>query len=194
MGSVEALSESVEKLSSDHNITVQVIHKDVGDINESDVILADASNAVIIGFFVTTLAAAKELAKKEGVEIKIYHIIYEVVDMIKAAMEGLLEPEIEEVKIGEAEVRQVFNVASENKIIAGCYMRQGKVYQDSIAVVKRGGYEILRSDIDTLRRFKETVKEVKEGYECGVAVVDYKEAREGDVIEFYEERQKVKKL
>jgi len=194
IGSVEALSEAIEKISSDNGIQVQVIHKDVGDITESDVLLADASNAVVIGFFVSVLPAAKDLAKQEGVEIKIYHIIYEVVDSIKAAMEGLLEPEYELVEIGEAEVRQVFKVESENVNIAGSYMRKGKAYQDSTAVVKRNGYEVLRAEVKTLKRFKDSVKEVKEGYEFGVVVEGYKEPVMGDTIIFYEERQKLKKL
>ncbi|HPI02587.1 MAG TPA: translation initiation factor IF-2 [Candidatus Goldiibacteriota bacterium] len=194
IGSVEALSEAIEKISSDNGIQVQVIHKDVGDITESDVLLADASDAVVIGFFVSVLPAAKDLAKQEGVEIKIYHIIYEVVDSIKAAMEGLLEPEYELVEIGEAEVRQVFKVESENVNIAGSYMRKGKAYQDSTAAVKRNGYELLRAEVKTLKRFKDTVKEVKEGYEFGVVVEGYKEPAVGDTIIFFEERQKLKKL
>lgn len=194
IGSVEALSEAIEKISTDSGIQVQVIHKDVGDITESDVLLADASDAVVIGFFVSVLPAAKDLAKQEGVEIKIYHIIYEVVDSIKAAMEGLLEPEYEFVEIGEAEVRQVFKVESEGVNIAGSYMKKGKAYQDSTAVVKRNGYELLKAEVKTLKRFKDTVKEVKEGYEFGVVVEGYKEPAVGDMVIFYEERQKLKKL
>jgi translation initiation factor IF-2 len=193
-GSVGALSDSISKLSAESEINVQIIHKDVGDITESDVLLADASNAVIIGFFVAVNSAAKELAKKEDVEIKIYHIIYEVVDAIKASMEGLLEPEYEQVKIGEAEVRQIFKMVSEDKFIAGSYIKSGNAYNDSIAAVYRGGYEILKGNVLSLRRFKDSVKEVKEGYECGVIVEGYREPKEGDVIVFYEERQKVKKL
>ncbi len=193
-GSVGALSDSISKLSAESEINVQIIHKDVGDITESDVLLADASNAVIIGFFVAINSAAKELAKKEDVEIKIYHIIYEVVDAIKAAMEGLLEPEYEQVKIGEAEVRQIFKMVSEDKFIAGSYIKSGNAYNDSVAAVYRGGYEILKGNVLSLRRFKDSVKEVKEGYECGVIVDGYREPKEGDVIVFYEERQKVKKL
>jgi len=193
-GSIGALSDSISKLSAESDINVNIIHSDVGDITESDVLLADASNAVIIGFFVAINSAAKELAKKEGVEIKIYHIIYEVVDAIKAAMEGMLEPEYEQVKIGEAEVRQIFKVVSEDKFIAGSYVKSGNAYNDSIASVYRGGYEILKGNVSSLRRFKDTVKEVKEGYECGVIIEGYREPKEGDVIVFYEERQKVKKL
>jgi translation initiation factor IF-2 len=193
IGSVEALTEAVEKLSVDSEIKVQVIHKDVGDVTESDVLLADASDAVIIGFFVSVLASARELAKAEGVEIKIYHIIYEVVDAIKAAMDGLLEPVYELVEIGEAEVRQTFKVESEGVTIAGCYMRKGKAYQDSTASVKRNGYEILKADVTSLKRFKDNVKEVKEGFECGIVIAGYKEPAAGDIISLYEERQVVKK-
>ncbi len=194
IGSIEAIVDSISRISTEANISAQVIHRDVGDITENDVLLADASNAVIIGFFVSTLPAAKELAAKEGVEIKIYHIIYEVVDAIKAAMAGLLEPEYEKVKIGEAEVRQTFKVESENMTIAGSYMRSGKGYHDSPCVVIRGGHEILTSTVTSLKRFKDNVKEVKEGYECGVVINDYKEPREGDTIVFFEDVQKVRKL
>ena len=136
----------------------------------------------------------KELAAKEGVEIKIYHIIYEVIDSIKAAMAGLLEPEYEKVKIGEAEVRQTFKVESENMIIAGSYMKSGKGYHDSPCTVIRGGREMLNTQVSSLKRFKDNVKEVKEGYECGVVINDYKEPHEGDIIVFYENVQKVRKL
>lgn len=194
IGSIEAISDAITKLSAETNIIVNIIHKDVGDITETDVLLADASDAVVIGFFVAVNSAAKELAAKEGVEIKIYHIIYEVVDAIKAAVAGLLEPEYEEVRCGEAEVRQFFSVESEGIVIAGCYMRAGKTYHDCTAVVIRGGKEIMRGDITSLKRFKDSVKEVKEGYEFGLVVKGYKDVKEGDVIIFFQEVQKVKKL
>ncbi len=193
-GSIEALGDAILRLSSETEINVQIIHKDVGDITESDVLLADASNAIIIGYFVSVLPAAKELAKTEGVEIKMYHIIYEVVDAIKAAMEGLLEPEYETVKIGEAEVRQTFKIVSDNVIIAGCYIKTGKAYHDSTVSIFRGGMEILKTNVKSLHRFKDTVKEVKEGYECGVVAENYPEPKEGDVILFFEERQKLRKI
>jgi translation initiation factor IF-2 len=194
IGSLEAISDAISKLSAETDVNINIIHKDVGDITETDVLLADASDAVVIGFFVTANAAAKELASKEGVEIKIYHIIYEVVDAIKAAVAGLLEPEYEEVRIGDAEVRQFFNVESEGVVIAGCYMRTGKTYHDCTAVVIRGGKEVLRAEITSLKRFKDNVKEVKEGYEFGVVIKGYKEVKEGDVIVFFQEVQKVRKI
>jgi translation initiation factor IF-2 len=194
IGALEAISDAITKLSSETNVNINIIHKDVGDITETDVLLADASDAVVIGFFVATLAAAKELAIKEGVEIKIYHIIYEVVDAIKAAVAGMLEPEYEEIRIGEAEVRQAFKIESEETVIAGSYMRSGKTYHDCAASVIRGGKEILKEDITSLKRFKDNVKEVKEGYEFGVVVKGYKDVKEGDVIIFYQEVQKVKKV
>ncbi len=194
IGSAEALYESIMKLSSESDIKVEIIHKDVGDITESDVLLADASNAIIIGFFVSVIPAAAEIAKEEGVEIKIYHIIYDVVNSIKAALEGLLEPEYEQIKIGEAVVRQVFKVLSENKTIAGCYMQNGKTYNDSLAAVFRNGYEILRGKITSLKRFKDNAKEVKEGFEFGLVVDKYNDVKENDKIVFLEEVQKVKKL
>ena len=194
IGSIEAIVDSISRISTEENIGVQVIHRDVGDITETDVLLADASDAVIIGFFVSALPAAKELAIKEGVEIKIYHIIYEVVDSIKAAMSGMLEPIYEKVKIGEAEVRQIFKVESENMTIAGSYMKTGKGYHDSPVSVIRGGREILSSNVTSLKRFKDNVKEVKEGYECGIVISNYPEPKEGDAIVFFEEIQKVRNI
>jgi translation initiation factor IF-2 len=194
IGSIEAIVDSISRISTEENISVQVIHRDVGDITETDVLLADASDAVIIGFFVSALPAAKELAVKEGVEIKIYHIIYEVVDSIKAAMSGMLEPVYEKVKIGEAEVRQIFKVESENMTIAGCYLKSGKAYHDSSVSIIRGGREILASNVTSLKRFKDNVKEVKEGYECGIVVDNYPEPKEGDVMVFFEDVQKVRNI
>lgn len=194
IGSLEAISDAITRLSSETNVNINIIHRDVGDITETDVLLADASDAVIIGFFVTTLTAAKELAVKEGVEIKIYHIIYEVVDAIKAAVAGMLEPEYEEIRIGEAEVRQAFKIESEETVIAGSYMRSGKTYHDCTASVIRGGKEILKDDVTSLKRFKDNVKEVKEGYEFGVVIKGYKDVKEGDIIIFFQEVQKVKKI
>lgn len=194
VGSVEAIVDSISRISTESNINVIIIHKDVGDITENDVLLADASDAVIVGFFVSTFPSAKELAVKEGVQIKIYHIIYEVVDAIKAAMAGLLDPVYENVKIGEAEVRQLFKMESENITIAGSYLRSGKAYHDSPVSVIRGGREILKSKVTSLKRFKDNVKEVKEGYECGLVIEGYSEPREGDSVIFYEEVQQVRKI
>ncbi len=194
VGSIEAISDAITKISSETDINIQIIHKDVGDITENDVLLADASNAIVIGFFVTVLPAAKELAIKEGVEIKIYHIIYEVVDAIKASLAGLLEPEYETIKIGEAEVRQRFFIESENKFIAGSYLKYGKVYHDSMVSVFRGNKEILKGVVSSLKRFKDNVKEVKEGFEFGIVIDGYKDIQPGDVIVFYQEVQKVRKI
>ncbi len=194
VGSIEAISDAITKISSETDVNIQIIHKDVGDITENDVLLADASNAIVIGFFVTALPAAKELAVKEGVEIKIYHIIYEVVDAIKASLLGLLEPEYETVKIGEAEVRQRFFIESENKFIAGSYIKYGKVYHDSMVSIFRGNKEIFKGNVSSLKRFKDNVKEVKEGFEFGVVIDGYKDIQPGDVLVFYQEVQKVKKI
>lgn len=193
-GTNEALADALARLSGEGGININIIHKDVGDINENDILLADASDAVVIGFFVSALPAARELAAKEGVEIKIYHLIHEAVDSIKAAMEGLLEPEYEDVKIGEAEVRQVFKIESENIVIAGSYMKAGKAYHDSIVVIYRGGREFMKSRVSSLKRFKDSVKEVKEGYECGLIIENYAEPLANDQVLFYEAVQKVRKL
>lgn len=194
VGSIEAISDAIAKIALETDVNIQIIHKDVGDITENDVLLASASNAIIIGFFVSVLPPAKELAIKEGVEIKIYHIIYEVVDAIKGAILGLLEPEYETVKIGEAEVRQRFFIESENKYIAGSYLKYGKVYHDSMASVFRGNKEIHKGNVISLKRFKDNVKEVKEGFEFGVIIDGYKDVQPGDILVFYQEVQKVRKI
>ncbi len=186
-GSVEALLGSLEKLTQDHHdeLAVRALHTGVGGINESDISLAKASNAVVIGFNVRANAQARELAKQEGVDIRYYNIIYNVIDDMKAILSGMLSPIQREEYLGQAEIREVFNITKVGKI-AGCMMVAG--------MVKRGaGVRLLRDDVvihegmlKTLKRFKDEVKEVKEGMECGMAFANYDDIKQGDMIECFE--------
>ncbi len=182
-GSVEALQKSLEDLSIE-DVRVSVIHTGIGAINVSDVNLAKASGAVIIGFHVTPLADARELAEKEGVEIRTYKLIYDVIDDVRAAMVGLLEPEKEEVPIGKAEVRKVFKI-SKVGIVAGCYVLEGKVEKDAKVRVYRGKEEIADTEIESLKRFDKSVSEVEAGYECGIKLLNFDNVAEGDILSFY---------
>ncbi len=189
-GSIEALSDSLIKLSVE-SIQVNVIHKAVGQIVESDVLLASASDAIIIGFQVRPSGAARELAVKEGVEIKTYSIIYEAIDEIKSAMEGMLEPTREEKIVAELEVRETFKI-SKLGTIAGCYVTSGTLHRNSFVRVIRDGIVIYpikegsTGEIGTLKRFKDDVKEVKSGLECGVLIKNFNDIKTGDIIEGYE--------
>ena len=189
-GSVEALSDSLIKLSIE-SIQVNVIHKAVGAIAESDVLLASASDAIIIGFQVRPSSGAKALAEKEGVEIKTYSIIYEAIEHVKAAMEGLLDTIKEEKVVGVLQVREIFKM-SKIGTIAGCYVQEGKITRNSGIRVIRDGIVIFPNkegafaDITSLKRFKEDVKEVKSGMECGLTVKNFNDIIENDVIEVYE--------
>ncbi len=181
-GSVEALIQSLMELSGDR-VKVRVIHTGVGEVNESDVILASASNAIIVGFHVGQGEKARGLGKEQNVDIRLYHVIYDAISDIKKATEGLLEPEITEVTVGKAEVRQVIEV-SKGKV-AGSYVVEGKVVRDSPAKVFRENEEIYRSKVQSLRRFKESVSEVEAGFECGIIMAGFDDYREGDVIEIF---------
>lgn len=182
-GSAEALRDSLEGLSLDE-VRVRVIHSGVGAINQSDVLLARASEAIIVGFHVKPLADARQLADKEGIEIRTYRIIYAAIDDIRAAMLGLLEPEKKEVSLGQAQVRQVFRIPKQG-IIAGCYVTQGQIARDAKVRVMRDGKEIFNGVVGSLKRFKEDVKEVDAGYECGVGIDRIDDLVEGDMLEFY---------
>ncbi|RBP49183.1 translation initiation factor IF-2 [Arenicella xantha] len=183
-GSIEALSESLNKLSTD-DVKVSVVHGMVGAINESDVNLAMASSAVIIGFNVRADAQARKLAEQEDVQIRYYSIIYEVIDDVKAAMEGLLDPEIREDVMGHVEVREVFK-APKIGTIAGCYVTEGVVKRNAHVRIVRDSVVIFEGTIDSLRRFKDDVSEVKMGTECGIGVVNYSDIKVGDQLEIFE--------
>jgi len=191
-GSVEALASSLEKLSNDE-IKVRVIHKSVGAIKETDISLAIASNAIIIGFHLSPNSKFREMAKKEGVDIRTYRIIYEAIDAVKKAMEGMLEPEIKENILSTIEVRQVFK-APKIGTIAGCIVLTGSVKNGSKARVIREDVEIADTKISSLRRQKDDVRDVQAGYECGLTLDNFTDFKEMDRIETYEEIQIARKL
>lgn len=189
-GSIEALKQSLEKISNDE-VKVRVIHGAVGAISEADISLASASNAIIIGFNVRPDTNATILADKESVEIKTYRIIYNAIDDIKAAMEGMLEPDYKEVVLGRAEIRQTYKISNVGTI-AGCYVLTGKLTRNSSIRVIRDGIVINESELASLKRFKDDAKEVPAGYECGLSVEKFNDIKEGDIIEAFE-MQEVKK-
>lgn len=182
-GSEEALKHSLEELSTDE-VKLDVIHSATGNINESDVMLAMVSNAVIIGFHVKTDTKAEDLSKEEDVDLRVYDIIYEAIADIKAAMEGLLEPEEKEVFQGRAQVREIFSASKIGKV-AGCAVIKGTVHRKDKIRVKRGPETVYDGAIDALKRFKDDVKDVKEGFECGISVKGFTDIRVNDVIETY---------
>jgi len=190
-GSLEAIKDSLEKLSTDE-VKLSVIHSQVGDINESDVMLASASNAIIIGFHVNATNEAKALAKQEEVEIRIYNIIYEIVNEIQAAMEGMLEPVIEETFLGRAEVRQVFNV-SKAGVVAGCFISKGRIPRDAVCKLIREKEILYKGKMSSLKHFKDDLKEAKEGFECGISL-GFKDIQKGDLIEAIEVRKVARRL
>lgn len=183
-GSVEALSDSLMKLNSDE-VGVQIIHRGVGAITETDVNLAAASGALIIGFMVHPNLKARELASRENVEIRIYRIIYDVINDVRAALEGMLAPTISEKHVATVEVRQVFRV-SRVGTIAGCYVQSGKIERSNLVRLIRDGQQIYEGQIASLRRFKDDAREIAEGFECGVSIANFQDIKEGDVIEAYQ--------
>jgi translation initiation factor IF-2 len=191
-GSVEALAASLEKLST-KEIKVAVIHKSVGAIKESDINLAEASKALIIGFHLSPNSKIRELARKAGIEIRTYRIIYEVVDAVRSAMEGMLKPEIRETIHANIEVRKVFKV-SKVGVIAGCYVTSGTVNRATKARLIRDDVVVCESKIASLRRVADDVREVSAGQECGLSIENYQDYREGDRIETYEEYEVARKL
>ena len=183
-GSVEALDDSLSQISSEE-VRLNVIHRGVGAISESDVLLASASDAIIIGFNIRPDARAREVAAQEQVDIRLYRVIYEVVEDVKAALSGLLKPAVEEQIAGTAEVRETFQVSSVGTI-AGCYIAEGMINRNSLIRVLRDNVVINEGQIDSLRRFKDDVREVQAGFECGIAVENFNDIKVGDVIEAYE--------
>ena len=185
-GSIEAISTSLEKLTQDNaEVKVRVLHASVGAINESDVTLANASNAMIIGFNVRANPQARDMAKRDGVEIRYYSIIYNVIDDVKQALTGLLAPTLRENFIGYATIREVFNITKVGKV-AGCIITQGQVKRGAGVRLLRDNVVIHEGTLKTLKRFKDEVKEVREGYECGMAFENYDNIQAGDVIEAFE--------
>ena len=182
-GSVEAVRQSLEKLSNDE-VRVRAIHGGVGAINESDVMLANASNAIIVGFNVRPDAGAVSAAEQQEVDIRLYRVIYQAIEEIEAAMKGMLEPEFKETMLGYAEVRQTFKVSSVGTI-AGCYVTQGKIQRNAEIRLVRDGIIIHEGKIDSLKRFKDDAKEVTENFECGIGIENFNDIKEGDVIECF---------
>ena len=182
-GSVEAVKQSLMKLSNDE-VVVKVIHAGVGAINESDVILASASNAIIIGFNVRPDNQAKAVADAENVDLRLYRVIYQAIEDVEAAMKGMLDPKYEEKVIGHAEVRQTYK-ASDVGTIAGSYVLDGVLTRGCSVRLMRGDDMIYDGPLASLKRFKDDAKEVKEGYECGCVLEKFNDIMEGDILEAY---------
>jgi len=191
-GSVEALSDALLKLSTE-NIQINVIHKAVGAISDSDVLLAAASNAIIIGFQVRPSASARKMAEKEEIDVRLYSIIYDAIEELKSAMEGMLSPEIKEEITATVEVLTVFKITKVGTV-AGCLVREGKIKRNNKVRIIRDGIVVYTGELESLKRFKEDVKEVGTNYECGLNIRNYNDIREGDMIESYEETEVKKTL
>jgi translation initiation factor IF-2 len=183
-GSVEALSDSLLKLSTE-KIQVNIIHKSVGQVTESDVLLASASNAIIVGFQVRPSASARKLAENEEIDMRFYSIIYNAIEEVKAAMEGMLAPEFEEKVVCNVEVREVFKITRVGTV-AGCYVLDGKITRNTKIRLIRDGIVVYSGDLGSLKRFKDDVKEVATGYECGLNINNFNDLKVGDIIEGYD--------
>ncbi len=192
-GSIEALSDSLEQLIS-NKVRLKIIHAGTGTVSESDIMLASASNAIILGFHVKADPASLELAEVEKVDIHFYNIIYEAISEVKKALEGLLEPEYKKVIIGKVEIRQVFHISKKKGTVAGSYVVEGKIVRNCKVTLSRGGKQIYEGNIDTLRRFKDDVREVEAGYECGLSLTDFTDIQEGDILEAYTLEEQERKL
>ena len=186
-GSIEALSDSLLKLSTEE-VQVNIIHKGVGQISESDVLLASASDAVIVGFQVRPSSSAKKIAENEEIEIRLYSIIYDAINDVKDAMEGMLDPEVEEVIVGNAEVRDVFKITKVGTV-AGCMVTDGYIKKNNPIRLIRDGIVVYSGEMGQLKRFKDDVAEVKKGFECGLSIKKFNDIKEGDVLESYEQRE-----
>jgi translation initiation factor IF-2 len=191
-GSVEALSDSLQKLSTEE-IQVKIVHKAVGQISESDVLLATASDAIIIGFQVRPSAGARKLAEAEEIDVRLYSVIYKAIDEIKAAMEGMLAPEFEEKIVANVEIRETFKITKVGTI-AGCMVLDGTINRNSKIRIIREGVVIYTGELDSLKRFKDDVKEVNRGYECGLNIKNFNDIKVGDIVEAYEQVEVKRKL
>jgi translation initiation factor IF-2 len=191
-GSLEALEDEIAKLPQ-QEVAVNIIHRGVGGINESDVMLAAASDGVILAFNVRPVGDARQVAEREGVEIRSYSVIYRAIDELRAAMQGMLEPAEVETRLGQAEVRQLFR-ASRIGTIAGSYVTEGRVTRGARVRVVRDGTVIYDTTIESLRRFNDDVREVTSGFECGIVLSNFQDLHEGDVLETYETRKVEREL
>jgi translation initiation factor IF-2 len=185
-GSLEAIEDEIAKLPQDE-VNVNIIHRGVGGINESDVMLAAASEGVILAFNVRPVGDARQVAEREGVEIRSYAVIYRAIEELRAAMQGMLAPEEVETTLGQAEVRQLFK-ASRIGTIAGSIVTEGKITRGSRVRVVRDGTVIYDTTVESLRRFNDDVREVAGGFECGIVLTNFQDLKEGDVLETYETR------
>jgi translation initiation factor IF-2 len=190
-GSLEAITGALNQIES-KKVDLEIIHAAVGPISESDILLASASDAVVVGFNVKVESMAVPAAKREGVQVKLYSIIYELIDQLKDAMAGLLDPELRETVIGHAEVKQVFKLSK--GIVAGCLVTDGRIARAARARVLRKRQPVYDGGLSTLRRFQDDVKEVRSGLECGIKLGDFSEYQVGDVIECYQLEQFAQKL
>jgi len=190
-GSLEALTGALNQIES-KKIDLEIIHGGVGPISENDMLLASASNAVVVGFNVKVESQAVTAAKREGVQVKLYSIIYELIDQLKAAMAEMLDPEHRETVIGHAEVKQVFQLS--RGIVAGCLVTDGRIARTARARVLRRRQPVYDGGLSTLRRFQDDVKEVRSGLECGIKLGDFSEYQVGDIIECYQLEQVAQKL
>jgi translation initiation factor IF-2 len=191
-GSIEALSDSLLKLSQE-SIQINIIHKAVGQITESDILLASASDAIVIGFQVRPSQGARKIAEKEEIDIRLYSVIYKAIEEVKEAMEGMLSPEFKEEIVGTAEIRETFKITKFGTI-AGCYVTDGKINRNHNVRIIREGIVVYSGELGSLKRFKDDVKEVKNGYECGLNIAKYNDIRVGDIVEAYEEVEVSRKL
>ena len=186
-GSVEALSDSLLKLSTPE-VQVSIIHRGVGQISESDVLLASASDAIIVGFQVRPSQAAKRLAENEEIEIRLYSIIYDAINEVRDAMEGMLAPQVEEIIVGNAEVREVFKISKVGTIL-GCMATDGVIKRSNPIRLIRDGIVVYAGKLSSLKRFKDDVSEVRSGFDCGIGIEGFNDMKVGDVIESYENRE-----
>jgi translation initiation factor IF-2 len=183
-GSVEALKEALARLSTDE-VRVNIVRSGVGALTDSDVMLASASDGILLGFNVRPTNTAKQVAEREGVEIRTYDVIYKALEEIEAAMRGMLAPDIEERETGTAEVRQTFRVPNAG-VVAGCYVTSGEIFRNNRVRVVRDGTVVYEGNIASLKRFRDDVRSVRESFECGVGVENFNDVKEGDVLEFFE--------
>ena len=184
IGSLEALRGALQKLATSE-VGINIMHEGVGRISESDVMLAAASNAIIMGFNVRPDSNATKIAENEGVQIRLYRVIYDIIDDVKAALEGMLAPTLREQVLGEVEIRAVFKVPKSGKV-AGCYVTRGTIKRNARIRLIRDGVVFWEGTLSDLKRFKEDVREVAAGYECGMSFNNFQDFREGDVVEAYE--------
>jgi translation initiation factor IF-2 len=184
IGSLEALRGSLQKLATDE-VGINIVHEGVGRISESDVMLAAASNAIIMGFNVRPDSNATKIAEGEGVQVRLYRVIYDIIDDVRAALEGMLAPTLREQILGEVEIRAVFKVPKSGKV-AGCYVTRGVIKRNARVRLIREGVVSWEGTLSDLKRFKDDVREVAAGYECGLSFNNFQDFREGDVVEAYE--------